>query len=282
MASVARERPIRGKDRPISRPSGSADIHRFAAMDKRKVQAGECIYNEGDISDAVHFLLSGEVEVVRRSGRNTVVLGILNGGQIFGETGVIQDNRRSTTTRALTDITVVSVPKDEFLKAFGPSNSIALPILRMLCERLRNVDSQLLDHLNRERAQAKKMTRIVVHADTQELMTQIGVDGIEVSSLPFVVGRRAHKNDPPSASPSSLMLRPYEAYQIDLQHFAIEQHDGHIYVRDLGSHLGTCVNGHRIASFEHNDLAELGFGANIIQAGGVYSPYRFRVVVDQA
>ena len=270
----------RGSVRP--RHSVSVDNGRIVKMNERRLKAGECIYNEGDASDAVHFISTGEVEVVRRSGLSTVVLGVLKGGQIFGEMGVIQGKCRSTTTRALTDTAMVSVPEDEFLKAFGPSNSIALPLLRMLCERLHNVDAQLLDQMNRERAPAREQTRIVMLADSREIAAQIGADAIEISSLPYVVGRRAHEDDPPSASPSSLLLRPYEAHQIDLEHFAIEEHDGHIHVRDLGSHLGTCVNDRRIASFEHSDLAELGFGVNTVQAGGVFSPYRFRVVVDRA
>ncbi len=57
---------------------------------------------------------------------------------------------------------------------------------------------------------------------------------------------------------------------------------GQMFVRDLDSHLGTMVNGRRIASFEHSAGARLGFGPNLVQAGGIDSPYRFRIVVERA
>lgn len=251
-------------------------------MNKRIIDSGEFIYREGDASDAVHFILTGEVEVSRRCGQACVELGVLRDGQIFGEMGVIGDTVRSTTTRALSDVTMVSVPKEEFLKAFGPSNSIALPLLRMLCERLRNVDGQLMDQLNRERVRATEVSKITLLPDSREMETQIGQHGLVISKLPYIVGRRPGEDDPPHDEPTSLLLRPLEASQIDPEHFAIEEHEGHIHVRDLGSHLGTCVNGRRFASFEHTNIAQLGVGYNTVQAGGVLSPYQFRIIVEKA
>lgn len=251
-------------------------------MNKRTINSGEIIYREGDASDAVHFILTGEVEVARRCGQAWVELGVLTDGQIFGEMGVIGDTVRSTTTRALSDVTMVSISKEEFLKAFGPSNSIALPLLRMLCERLRNVDGQLMDHLNRERAPAAEVSEITLLPDSREMESQIGQRGLVIAKLPYTVGRRAHEDDAPHEQPTSLLLRPLGTSQIDAEHFAIEEHEGHIHVRDLASHLGTCVNGRRFACFEHTDTAQLEFGCNSVQAGGVFSPYQFRIIVEKA
>lgn len=254
---------------------------RAKPMHKRTIKTGDFVYREGDASDAVHFILTGEVGVLRQSGQECIELGVLKDGQIFGEMGVIQDTVRSTTTQALTDVVLVSVPKDDFLKAFGPANSIALPLLRMLCERLRNVDSQLMNQLHHETAKAVEVARIVLLPDSKEMETQIGEEGLVIRNLPYVVGRRTHKDDAPSTNPTSLRLRPYEAYQIEPEHFAIEEHDGHIHVRDLGSHLGTCVNGTRIAKFEHAVMVQLGVGPNTVQAGGTRSPYKFRVIIQK-
>jgi len=52
-------------------------------------------------------------------------------------------------------------------------------------------------------------------------------------------------------------------------------------VRDLESDLGTLVNGLRIAQFERSGAADLRFGENRIQAGGLESPYRFHVIVER-
>ena len=251
-------------------------------MQDRKVAADTIIYREGDDADAVHFISAGEVEVRRRAGEEDVLLAVLRDGQFFGEIGVVQDQPRQTTTRALTDTTLVSVPRDDFLKAFGETNGFALPLLRTLCARLRNVEHLVADHIDPGSARAIEVARIVLQPDSREMEMQIGADGIEIAKLPYIVGRRHHQDDAPHAAPSALLVRPHDRGRIELEHFAVVKQDGQIYVRDLDSHLGTMVNGRRIAGFEHSRLAQLGFGPNLVQAGGIDSPYRFRVVVERA
>ncbi len=63
--------------------------------------------------------------------------------------------------------------------------------------------------------------------------------------------------------------------------FVLKDRDGRLAVKDLDSHLGTIVNGTRIAKFEERSIAGLTRGPNEIQAGGVESPYRFRVIVER-
>lgn len=251
-------------------------------MRERKVKTGEIIYREGDDADAVHFISAGEVEVRRMAGEEDVLLAVLKDGQIFGEIGVVQGKQRRTTTTALSDVTLVSVAKDDFLKAFGATDSFALPVLRMLCERLRKVEGLVTDHINPARAMALDVARIVLLPDSPEMEKQIGSDGIEVGHLPYIVGRSNNGDEAPKVSDALLRIIPGDRFRLELEHFAIEKHDGQIFVRDLGSHLGTVVNSHRIASFEEHWLAALDIGANRVQAGGVESPYSFCVVLEKA
>ena len=65
------------------------------------------------------------------------------------------------------------------------------------------------------------------------------------------------------------------------QQFAIEDREGHLVLRDLGSVLGTLVNETRIAEFEESLVAPLRFGANKIQSGGAKSRYRFTLLVKR-
>ena len=246
------------------------------------LNSGEFVYREGDASEAVHFILTGEIEVVRKSDHGPVKLAVLKDGQIFGEMGVIQDTIRSTTTRALTDVTMVSVSKDEFLRVLGPSNVIALPLLRMLCERLRNVNGQYLDLLERESVRVTEVSEIILLPESHEMETQIGEEGLAIPALPYTVGGHIDEDHAPSEEQTSLRLRSYSTHQIDPEHLAIEEIEGRLCVRDLGTHLGTFVNGSRIANFEHTDTAQLKFGDNHIQAGGTNSPYQFRIFVKES
>jgi len=251
-------------------------------MREVEIQAGHIVYSEGDESDAVYIVSEGEIEVARASGDEPVVLARLRRGQLFGEMGVIADRLRSTTTRAATDVSPLSIGKQDFLDAFGPNNKLALKVLRTLCERLSNADQRILDAVRREGAPVGEVGRIRRLPGSHIVEAQIGAEGIEIGDLPYRVGRRAEPGEPPQETPMSLAMHAQEGYQISLEQFAIDEAGGRLMVQDLGSHLGTLVNGQRIASFEQSQTADLGFGETEIQAGGSTSDYRFRIIVERA
>lgn len=249
-------------------------------MKQTKFKAGDAIYREGDDSDAVHIITNGRVEVSRLAEGSQATLAILGRGQIFGESGVIRDRKRSTTVRADTDVILQSIPKDKFLQAFSLENPLALSLLRMLCQRLSDVDRQLSGDTVEEPAEIERVNEVRLLPASETVQKQIGNDGILIGKIPYRVGRRATIGDPPLRTVDTLFLRTEDSYQMSPEQFAIEERDGHLIAHDLGSHLGTLVNGLRLARFEHGMSAGLHFGENSIQAGGVKSPYQFTVFID--
>ncbi len=67
---------------------------------------------------------------------------------------------------------------------------------------------------------------------------QIGHDGIAVESVPFRVGRRALPGEPTRVEPVELSLQAHDSFQMAAQHFAIEERDGRLVVRDRGTPAG--------------------------------------------
>ena len=67
-------------------------------------------------------------------------------------------------------------------------------------------------------------------------------------------------------------------FRMSRVHFAILRTEDGLQVRDLESTLGTSVNGVSLGRHFGSDLASLKRGENIIAAGGVDSPFRFRVL----
>lgn len=243
-------------------------------------KVGALIYREGDDSDAVHFITKGRVEVSRLAEGYETTLAVLGRGQIFGESGVIRGVKRSTTVRADTDVTLQSIPKDKFLDAFSLENPLALSLLRMLCQRLSDVDRQVSGDTVKEPAEIKRIEQVRLLPASETVQKQIGNDGILIGKIPYRVGRRANIGDPPLRTAETLYLRTDDSYQLSPEQFAIEQRDGHLIAHDLGSHLGTLVNGVRLARFEHGMTAGLHFGENTIQSGGIKSPYHFTLFID--
>ncbi|MFQ5773528.1 MAG: cyclic nucleotide-binding domain-containing protein [Kiloniellaceae bacterium] len=252
-------------------------------MSEERFVAGHVIYREGEPGAAVFVITEGEVEVLREVGDEEVRLAVLGNGAIFGETSVIRNQPRSTTVRALGSVTLIVIPKDTFLSIFGRDNPLALPLLRLLCERLLHAYSQLMAHrIYTEGARHDEVRRIRLLPASPEMRSQIGSEGVVVADLPFHVGRHLLPDEATTATKLDLTLQALGGDQISPLQFAIEGRDGRLVVRDLESHLGTLVNGRRIGHFEQSDIADLRFGANRVQAGGLESPFRFNVIVERA
>jgi hypothetical protein len=251
-------------------------------MDEREVKAGEILFREGEPSDSVYLILGGEVEVLRDLGDRRIRLGTRRAGQIVGEMGVIRDQPRSATIRVVSDAKVSRIAKEQFLAAFGGKDKLALRILKMLCERLGDADRRIGEGALHEDGVAMTEvgeTRLLPGSPAVE--SQIGQDGLEVVSLPFRVGRRVLPGEHTRIDPVELSLQAGETFHLAAQHFVIEEREGQLVVRDLGSPLGTLVNDTRVAEFEEGLIAPLRFGANEIQAGGAESRYRFTLLVKR-
>jgi len=251
-------------------------------MQQQQINAGETIIREGDPSDAAYFILDGNVDIFRDNDGRSVLLGTLMPGQFFGEMGVIRDTCRSATVRAACDLKVARIEKQDFLSVFGGKDNLAWALLRMLSERLTDADRRISEmELRSTGAKVDRVKLIRLLPNLRSLVTQIGADGVVVEKLPFRVGRRAIRREPQSITQAHLSLRSEGLSEVSFEHFAIEDHGGEAVVRDLDSHLGTLVNGERIASFAQNQISGLQFGINDVQVGGTDSSAKFRIEVSQ-
>lgn len=249
-------------------------------MQETPFRQGETVYREGDASDCAYIIASGSVEVSRTAGNSKIPLAHLHRGEIFGEVGVIRDKPRSTTVRAATDAVLLTISKEDFDGAFGDQNPLALTILRMLCERLSDANQRIYEGLLDTGATAlSEISEIRLRPGSPEIESQIGREGIVIPGLPFSIGRRALAGDPAASHDAELLLRITKPYEMAPRHFVLEEQGGSLAIRDLGTVLGTLVNGIRLASFEQADSTPLKLGLTEIQAGGLDSSARFTLVV---
>ena len=251
-------------------------------MKEQDIKAGEILFREGEPSDSVYLILGGEVEVLREAGDRRIRLGTRRAGQIVGEMGVIRDQPRSATIRVVSDAKVSRIAKEQFLAAFGGKDKLALRILKMLCERLGDADRRIGEGaLHEDGVAVAEAGELRLLPGSPAVESQIGQDGLPVESLPFRIGRRVLPGEHTRIGPVELSLQAGETFHLAAQHFAIEDREGQLVVRDLGSPLGTLVNDRRVADFEEDLIAPLRFGANEIQAGGAESRYRFTLLVKR-
>jgi len=114
---------------------------------------------------------------------------------------------------------------------------------------------------------------------SEEAARQLGDRGLSVGGFPFQVGRQPTKGEPPPVGLLDLSLLDAKPFNLSRRHFVIEAGPGSPFVRDVGSHLGTIVNGAKIGGAEPIWTASLDLGENSVIAGRESSPFAFTMTV---
>ena len=71
--------------------------------ERKKVAGGNLIFEEGDAGNMAYLIISGEVEIFRKSGNQERVLATLGRGEIVGEMSLIDNSPRMASARTLSD-----------------------------------------------------------------------------------------------------------------------------------------------------------------------------------
>jgi hypothetical protein len=253
-------------------------------MAERQFASGDVIYREGDRSDFAYIIKSGRVEILKSEGGSLRQITVLSEGDIFGEMGVVLDQRRSVTARALDHVEVRAISRSSFLHAVNQQPDMARPVLKMLLSRLHEEErasAQImtlpLPEKPREAPPAAvlRASKIRLLPASERLEKLMKAGGVDISDLPFRVGRMPIKGEPTPTEENDLAFEDSKPFNLSRRHFAIEQSRRGLIVRDCGSHLGTVVNGVRIGATAGVNIAILQNGDNQIIAGSERSPYRF-------
>src|ERR1700730_5020479 len=102
-------------------------------------KAGEVIFREGDNAVDLFVIKSGQVRI--QIGNRTVTE--LAPDTIFGEMALIDDEPRSATAIAVTDVELVPVSEKQFLFLVSQTPYFALRVMRVLAQRLRQTNKTL-------------------------------------------------------------------------------------------------------------------------------------------
>ncbi len=112
----------------------------FAALTPVEYAAGDFVVREGDVADAYFILCSGRLEVTRRNAEGVdTELAVLHPGERFGEYGLLANDRRSASVRAVAASTVMRMSGDDFRRQLGG------PLLREIDPEDITDDVALLD-----------------------------------------------------------------------------------------------------------------------------------------
>ena len=233
---------------------------------QKEFKAGDMIIEEGEPSDFVYKILSGEVEILKELDGQSIILGVMKPDDFFGEMGVMDSQPRSASVRAKTKVSVSVFERVEFFRLISEDRSSSYHMITRLCERLRAVSKNLVETTilkgiaepfdddatankfvdiyegARVKIQPTKM-RLTLLPLSKQVVSSLTDEGITVTNLPFSVGRLPTEEEPKQHVFIDLKIQDSEPFRLSRMHFSLYQHSDGPGVLDLGSTLGTEVNG---------------------------------------
>ena len=140
------------------------EIPLFAEIDDSKVkliafasahlryQKGDVVFSEGDSSESIYIILSGEVDVRINVPDGQVTVATMGKNAIFGELAVFCNVPRTASIVANSDLETLRIEKTLFIQLLEDFPKIALSVLRVLGSRLIQ-NGRIISQLPKEQAE---------------------------------------------------------------------------------------------------------------------------------
>ena len=106
---------------------------------------GELIVEEGRTGNGCYVIMAGEVEVVKGLGAESQrVLARRGSGEVFGEMALLGEWPRTASIRALGQVECLGIDRWVFLSQLEGQPQVAIKMLQVLAQRLRDSDARLV------------------------------------------------------------------------------------------------------------------------------------------
>jgi len=122
----------------------------LAELQELSLPAGAVVFHKGDPGDALYIVRSGLAESrTGAGGPGAAILGFFEPGNNFGEMALLNDEPRSATVIALTDVELWMLPRARFERLVRETPGVSLALARLLSDRLR-ASAQRVSRMHRE------------------------------------------------------------------------------------------------------------------------------------
>jgi CRP-like cAMP-binding protein len=161
----------------------------------KRVPAGRTIFLKDEPGDGLYGISSGRVAfTVESADGKELTLNVLSAGQFFGEIALLDGRGRSATAVARDACELLFISRTEFMAFLRERPESMMPIVELLCERLRLATDHLADaaFLVLSRRLAKQLMFLLereaspasgeaLHVSHAELASMLGVSREQVS-----------------------------------------------------------------------------------------------------
>ena len=130
-----------GLDSPFLRLLASLQqTQRTRLLSERRCVPGEFIVCEGEPGDALYLIWSGQAAVYIGDIESPTVLGYRKAGAIIGEMALLENQPRSASVVALTDLRLLKISRENFYELLKTDPAVGMNVMEVLSARLRISD----------------------------------------------------------------------------------------------------------------------------------------------
>lgn len=109
-------------------------------------RAGDVVLREGETCRNVYIILEGRANIIKNDAcGHSNLIALAEKGSVIGEMSVFIDMKRSASIIAETQLTLLQIPKDDFIKGLQNFPSIPIRLLRSLAIRVQGVNNKLVE-----------------------------------------------------------------------------------------------------------------------------------------
>ncbi len=148
----------------------------------RSHNKGETVYFQNDSANSVYFLKEGKISIEKfTSTGEEFLIAILEKGEIFGESSIVNGSKRKEAAIVEEDATYCVMEEDKFKKLLMMCPSLNLSFAQLLEKRLEKTQKRLEDISFK-----KNRERIIEYLKETAVLSSEGVNGnlVTIDSLP--------------------------------------------------------------------------------------------------
>lgn len=108
-----------------------------------KLVTNQILLKEGEYSNSMYWVQSGQLVVTKKRGIEEIVLGHIYSGELVGEISFLDQEARSATVKALGECDLIEIPRETIDSIFKTQPKWLEILVKTLAERLRKANARI-------------------------------------------------------------------------------------------------------------------------------------------
>ncbi|OXG06517.1 Crp/Fnr family transcriptional regulator [Flavobacterium araucananum] len=129
-----------------------------------KIKKGESIFEEGEVTNGVFCIKDGvgKLSKLSANGKDQIVK-LVQSGELLGQRSMISNEPANLSAKAVADMEVCFIPKNEILHFFNNNNQFSMNLMQSVCEDLKESENDKIALVQKTVKQRLAETLLQLH-----------------------------------------------------------------------------------------------------------------------